>query len=288
MHLRGSVSDTTYSDTNGVSNADRDTLQTTETGRATWEFKPTLAAFTEQEFIQRDKDAVPPDGISRASTGTRSRVGLDFGATGAILRGTISVGYGRQNPDDSRLKPVNAFLFDSNLAWRPSEITSFLLRAQSDIYETTTELSGGVISHLIGLEARHAFRRYLIATAGLAYTHYDYDATPIRETELISYLGAEYYASPELVLFARYQHLNFDSNEVNRDYESDEASRRRPAPALVSKPSPVASEASADSNGPRSAALRNNRSLRDAFLCSAGALPALLMEFKFFDLIDLA
>ena len=222
VQLRGAVSDTTYSDTNGTSNADRDTLQTTQTGRATWEFKPTLSAFAEQELNQRDKDAVPADGISRASKGTRTRVGLDFGATGAILRGTIGVGYGNQNPDDSRLKAVDAFLFDANLAWRPSEITSFLLTAQSDIYETTTELSGGVISHRIGLEARHAFRRYLIATAGLTYTNYDYDSTTVRENELISYLGAEYYASPELVLFARYQHLNFDSNEVNRDYESDE------------------------------------------------------------------
>ena len=74
----------------------------------------------------------------------------------------------------------------------------------------------------MGLEARHAFRRYLIATAGLTYTVNDYDAVTIRENQLLSYLGAEYYASPELVLFARYQHLNFDSNEVNRDYEADE------------------------------------------------------------------
>ena len=148
--------------------------------------------------------------------------GVDFGANGAILRGTISVGYGQQNPDDSRLRTVEAFLFDANLAWRPSEITSFLLTAQSDIYDTTTTNSGGVVSHRVGLEARHAFRRYLIATAGLTYTVNDYDAVTIRENQLLSYLGAEYYASPELVLFARYQHLNFDSNEVNRDYEADE------------------------------------------------------------------
>ncbi|MBX9861231.1 MAG: outer membrane beta-barrel protein [Hyphomicrobium sp.] len=222
VQLRGAITDTAYSDANGISNADRDTLETTQTGRATWEFKPTLSVYAEQEWNQRDKEATPPDGISRSSKGTRTRIGLDFGATGAILRGTISAGYGQQNPDDSRLKEVDAFLFDANLAWRPSEITSFLLTAQSDIYETTTELSGGVITHTVGLEARHAFRRYLIATAGLAVTNYDYDATTIRENELITYLGAEYYASPELVLFTRYQHLNFDSNEVNRDYDSDE------------------------------------------------------------------
>ncbi|MGE0022345.1 MAG: outer membrane beta-barrel protein [Hyphomicrobium sp.] len=222
LQLRGSVSDTTYSETNGVSNADRDTLETEQAARATWEFKPTLAVFAEGELNQRDKGGVPADGVPRDSEGTRARVGLDFGATGAILRGTISVGYGQQNPDDSRLRSVEAFLFDANLAWRPSEITSFLLTAQSDIYDTTTEESGGVVSHTIGLEARHAFRRFLVASAGIAYVHNDYDATPISEDQLVSFFGAEYYASPELVLFTRYQHLDFDSNGVDGDYESDE------------------------------------------------------------------
>lgn len=222
LQLRGSVSDATYSETNGLSNRDRDTLETRQAIRASWAFKPTLAVFAEEELNQRDKRAAPADGIPRDSEGTRTRVGLDFGATGAVLRGTISVGYGHQSPDDRRLSDVDAVLFDANLAWRPTEITSFLLTSQSDIYDTTTEGSGGVVSYRVGLEARHALRRYLIASAGLLYTHYDYHAAPIDESELISFLGAEYYASPELVLFARYQHLDFASNQADSDYDSDE------------------------------------------------------------------
>lgn len=222
IQLRGSVADVTYSETNGASNADRDTLTTTQAARATWEFKPTLSVFAEEELNQREKDAVPADGIPRDSKGTRTRVGLDFGSTGAVLRGTISVGYGEQVPDDSRLSAVDAFLFDANLAWRPTEITSFLLTAQSDIYETVSFDSGGVIAHTVGLEARHALRRFLIASAGLTYTHYDYDSTPLREEQWVSFAGLEYYASPELVLFTRYQHLDFASNDVDGDYESDE------------------------------------------------------------------
>lgn len=222
VRLRGAVADTTYADTDGTSNRDRDTLETTEAVRARWEMKPTLAVFAEEELNQREKRAVPADGIPRDSEGTRTRVGLDFGATGALLRGEASVGYGRQVPDDRRLTAVDAFLFDANLAWRPSEITSFLLTAQSDIYETTTATSGGVIAHTVGIEARHALRRYLVASAGLLYTHYDYDATPFRERELTGFAGIEYYASPELVLFARYEHLDFASNSVDGDYQRDE------------------------------------------------------------------
>jgi hypothetical protein len=222
VQLRGSVSDTTYSDTDGLNNADRDTLETKQAVRASWQFKPTFATFAEQELNQRDKQDPPSDGIPRDSTGTRTRVGLDFGATGAILRGEVSVGYGRQTPDDSRLSAVDAFLFDANLAWRPSEITSFLLTAQSDIYDTTTANSGGVASHSIGLEARHALRRYVIASAGIVYTNYDYAKSPIEESALTSFVGGEYYASPQLVLFTRYEHLSYASNQVNADYESDE------------------------------------------------------------------
>jgi hypothetical protein len=222
VQLRGSVSDSTYSRTDGMSNRDRDTLETTQAVRAAWEFKPTLAVFAEQELNQREKAALPADGISRDSEGTRTRVGLDFGATGAVLRGTIGIGYGRQTPDDRRLSAVDAFLFDANLAWRPSEITSFLLTAQSDIYDTTTVESGGVVAHTVGLEARHAFRRYLIGSAGVVYTHYNYDSTPFREDQWLTFAGLEYYASPELVLFARYDHLDFNSGDLEGDYKTDE------------------------------------------------------------------
>lgn len=222
IQLRGSVSDSTYSETDGQNNDDRDTLETKEAARASWQFKPTFAVFAEHELNQREKEDPPADGIPRDSTGNRTRVGLDFGSTGVLLRGEVSVGYGRQSPDDGRLSAVDAFLFDANLAWRPSEITSFLLTAQSDIYDTTTANSGGVVSHTIGLEARHALRRYVIASAGIIYTNYDYSKSPIEESALTSFIGGEYYASPELVLFTRYEHLSYASNQVNADYESDE------------------------------------------------------------------
>lgn len=221
VELRGSVTDTTY-EAGGANLADRDTLETRQAVRASWELKPTLAVFAEGEINQRDKKAAPSDGIPRDSDGYRARVGLDFGSTGALLRGQASIGYGEQTPRDSQLAPVGAFLFDANLAWRPSEITSFMLTASSDIYDTTTDGSGGVVSHSVGIEGRHAFRRYLIASAGITYTHYDYHRTSFEESALTTFVGAEYYASPELVIFARYQHLSFASNDVDGDYESDE------------------------------------------------------------------
>jgi hypothetical protein len=227
LQLRGSVSDTDYSSvetaTTFISNDDRDVRSSEEAVRATWEFKPSFKLFSEAELNQRRYDfAAGSDGIFRNSDGERYRAGFDFGSNGQFLRGEVSVGYGQQTPDDARLRPVDAFLLDANLAWRPTNLTSFLLTARSDISDTTNSGSGGVVSQQFGLEARHVFRRYLIASAGLSYTDNDYDAAGLKENELTTTVGLEYFANRDVILFGRYQHNAFGSNQPASDYHSDD------------------------------------------------------------------
>ncbi|MFA5949942.1 MAG: outer membrane beta-barrel protein [Hyphomicrobium sp.] len=223
LQLRGSLSNSDYSDTPATNNDERDQTDGNEAVRLRWEFKPTFAAFAEAGLNQHRTGAVAAsDGISRESKGERYRAGLDFGGTSRILRGEISLGYGRQTPDDARLRTTNAFLFDANLAWRMTDLTSLFLTAATDISDTTTALASGAVTHQVGIEARHALRRYVIASAGLSYTDYDYITSPTHESALLASLGAEYYASPEVVLFGRYQHLDYSSNQSGGDYTSDD------------------------------------------------------------------
>jgi hypothetical protein len=225
LQLRGSLTDVEFSSTvNGgiiSTNADRNSLTSEETLRLSYELKPTFAIFAETGVNQRSYDAAPSDGILRDSDGERYRLGIDFGGTGEVLRGEASIGYGRQTPDDGRLDTVDAFLLDANLAWRATELTSLLFLARTDIYDTTTTGSAGVVSHQIGVEARHAFRTYLVATAGLTYTDNDYDSNPIEESTLTTIVGAEYFANRDIILFGRYQHDAFDSNQPASDYHED-------------------------------------------------------------------
>jgi hypothetical protein len=113
-------------------------------------------------------------------------------------------------------------LIDANLAWRVTELTTVLLLAQTDFPDSTVSGTAASLARTAGLELRHAFRRNLIATAGLAYAQQDYDTAHIRERELRPSLGIEYFLSREAVLFGRYQHIAFDSTEPGRDYVSDE------------------------------------------------------------------
>ena len=227
IQLRGSVETQDYSDdvTNGIisSNDDRDIRETEQAIRATWEFKPTLSAFAEVGFIQRSFGAPSQaDNIQRDSTGERYRIGLDFGDTGQYLRGEISVGYGIEHPDASQLDDVEAFLFDANASWRMTRLTTLLLNARSDIQETNTAASGGVVTHFIGLEARHAFRRYLIGTLEGSISTREFDGTTLEESEWQLGTGLEYFLNRNFVVFGNYLHTDFDSSSPNSSFVSDE------------------------------------------------------------------
>ncbi len=227
LQLRGAVTDLQYDNIlSGPApqiNTDRNSVTTEQAVRATWELKPTLSVFAEEEINQRNFEApVPGDNIARDSTGTRTRAGLDFGTTGEYLRGEVSVGYGTQTPDDARLDEVTAFLIDGNLAWRLSDLTSLLFTAQTDIFDTNTTGSSAVASHQAGAQVRHAFRKYLIGTAGLTYTARDYEGVTLQENELRTTIGAEYFVNREIILFGRYEHIAFESNQALSDYNADD------------------------------------------------------------------
>ena len=227
VQLRGSVGDFAFGDVENLgvtsSNSDRDYTGYVETVRASWEFKPTFSGFTEVEVNQRNYDNVArSDLINRSSNGERYRAGVSFGNTGQILRGEVSLGYGVQKPDDSRLKDIDGLIVDANATWRMTELTSLLFTARSDISETTTTNVGGSKFQSFGLEARHALRRNIIASAGMTYATQDSQDGLIDESEVRSTLGLEYFLNREVALLGRYAHTSFDAIGAASDYTSDE------------------------------------------------------------------
>ncbi|MEQ1697036.1 MAG: outer membrane beta-barrel protein [Hyphomicrobiaceae bacterium] len=226
LQLRGSVTDRAYGDSTSagttVANDSRDYTTYEEAVRATWEFKPTLAAFTEVGINLRDYKGLDGGGIDRSSTGERYRVGLSFGNTGEFLRGEIGAGWGVQHPSDTSLPDVSGVIVDANLTYRPNALTSFAFAARSDFGETTAAAVGGVRSQFAGVEVRHAFQRNLIGTAGLGYTLATYPGSTLSEDELRSTLGLEYFLNRETVLFSKYAHTAFTSNAANASYDADE------------------------------------------------------------------
>ncbi len=89
LQLRGGYDDIDFGPSGAANtNDDRDTTVTTEAARVTWQFRPTFSVFGEVETNQREYNtAAVADGFSRDSDGQRYRVGIDFGATGQVVRG---------------------------------------------------------------------------------------------------------------------------------------------------------------------------------------------------------
>ncbi len=227
LQLRGGVSDIEYSSVQvgGVrqSNADRNYTRANEAMRVSWEFKPTLTAFAEAGIDRRDYDTVAfSDGILRNSFGERYRFGVSFGNLGAYLRGEASAGWGRQSPSDSRLKDITGIIVDANIAWKVTGLTTVSFKASSDFLESNIAGTAGNIARMGGAEVRHAFRPWLIATAGLTYTATDYAGISLKARELNETAGLEYYLNHEWTLYGRYKHTDYTTTALNSDYSDDE------------------------------------------------------------------
>lgn len=227
VQVRGSIIDTSYSDDVigdvPISNADRDFTLYEQAVRPRWEFSPYLFAFSDIAINQREYNvAAFSDGILRSSRGERYRVGVSFGEVGEILRGTISLGYGRQTPDSSELAVIDGLLIDADLAWQVDALTTLQFIATSEVAETTTAGSGGVMERTYGLEARHAFTRYLVGIAGIGYMTRDFVGANATENQFTAAVGAEYYVNRWATLFTRYEHTDFNSSQPDGSYTAEE------------------------------------------------------------------
>jgi hypothetical protein len=205
-----------------IGNRDRNLKSTEEAVRASWTFKPTLIAFAESAFNQRRFEAAAADGIKRDSDGARYRAGVGFGTSGNKLRGEASVGYGQQNPLDSRLPAIDGIIIDANVGWRVDALTAVLLRASSDVVETSTAQSAGGLTQRYQAEIRHAFMRPLIGSAFAGYATTAYKGIGVKENQTDLGLGVEYYLGREAILYGRYQHSMLRTNAPGGGWDADE------------------------------------------------------------------
>jgi hypothetical protein len=226
LQLRGAVIDVHFAPVpiiggGIISNTDRSYTQRDAALRTSWAVSDRMDVFAEVQTVEREFYVPPSDGILRSSHGERYRVGVSFGHWDATVRGEASVGWGRQAPDSSQLAAIEGFIFDANLAWRATALTTVLLTASSDFVDTTMTGSLGGLSHLVGFEARHTFRRYLVGIAGIRYLWTPYESTDVVERTLTSEVGFDYYLGRNIIIYGRYQHIAYDTTAANSNYQDD-------------------------------------------------------------------
>lgn len=226
LQLRGSLTDVNFSSvpsTNGtvINNDSRNYTQQDGAVRIAYALNRHAAVFVDTALREREYAVAAGDGFLRSSTSERYRLGVQFSPLGSILRGEISAGWGQQTPRDSRLATIQGYLLDASLAWRATALTSFLLSLRSEFYDTTFPNSPGTLAREVGLEVRHAFQRQLIGTAAVRHAWAPYEGVSLEDKLLTGELGLDLYVNGNVSLYARLQHLDFQSTDRTRNYIDD-------------------------------------------------------------------
>ncbi len=126
-------------------------------------------------------DVVPDaSGFNRDSRGITATVGSDFRLSG-LLTGAASVGYTWREYVDPQLENIGGLVADASLRWEATGLTTVELGARTAVGETTYANASGDFIHEVSLEVEHAFRRWLIGTASVAYRMDDYEGSGLTQ-----------------------------------------------------------------------------------------------------------
>lgn len=189
--------------------------------RGTYEFNPELATFV--EGVLAEDDYVQPisiSGITRNADGFEVLSGLIFGMP--RFTGEIGFGWGQMTSIDESLDPIEGFLLNADLIWRPTPMTMVEFLARTEVDTTTFVDALGAVDRFYELSLQHAFWRYLVLRGFVSYEIADYVESTQVDERLREGASAEYYFNPHMSVYARYEHTDFFSNDDFGNYTENE------------------------------------------------------------------
>lgn len=187
--------------------------------RASYDLSPKLQPFVEATVDTRDYDQkFDNTGLRRlGSDGFALRGGAQFEA-GRLVTGELGLGYGRQNPKQSGLDPVEGLLIDGNVAWTPTALTTVRATARTSLQETSLINASGLLDRNFELSVEHQFRRNFSATARLAFDRADYKGADLRQDAVTAGLSAEYKLNRNVALIGSFEREWLNSSAAGGDY----------------------------------------------------------------------
>jgi hypothetical protein len=157
-----------------LSNKDRDYNQYGAVARVSYELTPGVKPFVDVGADTRAYDlSLAAGGLGRDSDGVAAKVGSSFEIS-RILTGEASIGYLTRTYKDATLPEMRGVLLDASLIWAATGLTSVKFNATTTPQETTLIGVSGILSYDTSVQVDHAFRRWLIGSAKLAYGFDDY------------------------------------------------------------------------------------------------------------------
>ena len=190
--------------------------------RGTYAFNSAIGVFTEGTLI-RDKYKQPIDvnGLRRDSSGYTIQSGLDLSLANQIS-GEIGIGWGQQQSVDDKVAPIEGFLLNADLLWRPTPLTLMEFISRSEVSTSTLTDSLGAIDRFYQLSLQHAFWNYLVVGGFVSYEIADYAGSDQVDQRIKEGASAEYYFNPYTSVYARYEHTDFFSTDEASDFLDNE------------------------------------------------------------------
>jgi hypothetical protein len=189
--------------------------------RGAYELMPGVKPFAQIVADHRVYDVVPDaSGFNRDSRGITATVGSDFRLSG-LLTGAASVGYTWREYVDPQLENIGGLVADASLRWEATGLTTVELAARTAVGETTYANASGDFIHEVSLEVEHAFRRWLIGTASVAYRMDDYEGSGLTQRTFTVGAGLVYKINRYAELTGNVSHLRLNSSVPGDDYTAN-------------------------------------------------------------------
>ncbi len=227
LALRGSTTQYVYenvrlNDGTVLNNRDRNYTELLGGLRASYEFSPALTAFADIAFnTRRFRQSLDDDGFRRGSKGLEFVSGIEL-TVSEKLRGGLAIGYGRQKVADPRLKDLAGLIFEANLEYRPSALTTIELRAGSELNETVIANSAGSVLRVAEIDIAHALRRHFAVLLGASFTSTDYQDVALDLEEITLRAGFDYYWAREVALSGRFEHSRTKAQLAQDNYSENQ------------------------------------------------------------------
>ncbi|MBH0239455.1 outer membrane beta-barrel protein [Methylobrevis albus] len=171
MALKGSVDRSIYGASADFDSAARTNTAVAGSLRLSLDSGAAIMPFVEGGLFRRyyDRDDA---GVSRDGAGweIKGGVAVDTG----LVAGELAAGYAVERFDDASLADLRGFLVDGSLAWRPTELVTLSLSADTSFAPTTLSGASGSVVSSLDWELSYLFRPNVTFTLGAGLTRQDY------------------------------------------------------------------------------------------------------------------
>lgn len=184
-------------------------------GRATYAQSPALSWFGQLTYDRREYRTSRIGSPRRDSDGYEILGGVVF-EPAALMRGEIGVGYLTRNYRSPLFGDFSGFAMNGKVELFPSQLTTVTIKAKREANDAGIPQSSGYVTTGGEVSVDHELLRSLILTAAASYQTDRFNGIDRKDRRWGARFVADYRMNRNIALRLSYDHLNLDSNGVDR------------------------------------------------------------------------